>query len=178
MATTLFRGSYPRCTSETAVELQESNELLGVWWKIHILALGTGVCNLHIQVKTGALTGFCLREPLVLMHRDYEPSVTWDILKVKCLGGSHLTFYLLKELVIFEDWAELCQWCHRVLPSMITSRLCKYDLWTGNNYKSHTDLFWKPMTKPIVYTLVLFYPLLRKTKVCDKNAALWAHSLP
>lgn len=94
-------GVTQRCTSETAVELQQSNDLNGVWWEIYILALSMGVCNQHIQVKTGALTGFCLQKPLVLMHQDQEPSVTWDILKVKCSWGSH--FLSSERLVIFED---------------------------------------------------------------------------
>lgn len=177
MAGKLVPGGHPRCASGTdgpSPRLQRSNRAtsyLGGWWETHILALGSEMSVIYrSKWKLKLWPRILLSGALLPMPWQQEPRVTQDRLKVKCSWDSHL----IKESAIFKEWAECCQWLHRILPGMIFN-LYTYDLWTCNNYQ----ITYQP---PLLETndqadglhIGFVISLVEKNKGCDKNAALAA----
>lgn len=177
MAGKLVPGGHPRCASGTdglSPHLRSSNRAtsyLGGWWETHILALGSEMSVIYRSKWKLELWPRILPSgaPLPIPWQQ-EPRVTRDRLKVKCSWDSRL----IKESASFKEWAECCQWRHRILPGTVFN-LYTYDLWTCNNYQI-------TYRRPLLETddqanglhIGFVIPLVEKNKGCDKNAALVA----
>lgn len=173
MATKLFPGGHPRCASETDgpnPHLRSSNRAtsyLGVWWETHILALGTRVSVIYrskwkLELWPDSTSGVLVANVRRARAKGYTGSSKSKVFlgfSSENQPSSKIKLSSANDFVgFYPEW-------------FLTFSNMTFELATIT--KSHTHLlFCNPMTKLIVYTLVLSYPLLRKTKVCDKNAAL------
>lgn len=101
---------------------------LRVCWKRQILGLHNGVSVIYRPR--------CLREPLVLIHSHPKPRVTQDALQIKYSWNSHLTFSLLRKILIFlKDLAEFCPWPLWIPPRMMILNVYEDDLCTSDDYQ-------------------------------------------